>query len=383
MRAHPFTIVFAGGGSGGHVYPALAIAEALRKNMEELGIPFRMIRMGPRDGYETLFENQGVLIAPIAAGKMRRYASFQNFLDVPKFFVGLCQALFKLFFIMPEVVFSKGGTGALPVVFAAWFYRIPVAIHESDAKPGLTNLFSARFSRKVFISFEDAAQYFRPEKTLFTGTPVRPELFINKTTKELAKETLGFSSSHPLVLVLGGSQGSQRVNDFILANLPALLAESQILHQTGVANLAEVQALSRAAIMDKAFNNRYKAVDYFTDKEGDRMGIALTAADLVVARAGSGTIAEIAAFGIPALLIPLAESANNHQNLNAYAFAKTGAAVVIEESNLLPGIFLGQLKSILENDAVRVKMGAAARGFFIPGAAEKIAEEILALGTGR
>jgi UDP-N-acetylglucosamine--N-acetylmuramyl-(pentapeptide) pyrophosphoryl-undecaprenol N-acetylglucosamine transferase len=372
-----FRIVFAGGGSGGHVYPTLAVIDALQKRFIELGMAAQMIRMGPRDGYETLFVNRGVLITPIVAGKVRRYFSLENFIDVPKLFIGFLQALFKLFSIMPDVVFSKGGTGALPVVFAAWCYRIPVAIHESDARPGLTNLASARFAKKVFVSFERAASHFNPQKTEVVGTPIRSELLAEKTTKDLAKDALGFSSSHPLTLILGGSQGSQRINDFILANLMEIIKETQVLHQTGIANLAEAQKLSRAALIDESFKNRYQPVGYF-DKN---LNLALTAADIVIARAGSNTLAEIAMFGIPAVLIPLADAANDHQRTNAYEFAKNGAAIVIEEANLLPGIFLGQLKKILSDDALRAKMAAASAQFFIPNAAEKIAQELLRLGA--
>lgn len=367
------SIVFAGGGSGGHVYPTIAAIEALRANCEGAGISLRMTRMGPDDGYATLFENQGVAVSPIVAGKVRQYASLQNILDIPKFFIGLIQALFKLFIVMPDVIFSKGGTGALPVVIAGWFYRIPIIIHESDAIPGRTNRASARFATSILVSFEAAAAYFSEKKTFFTGTPVRSELLVQRTTKELAKETLGFSSSQPLTLVIGGSQGAQRINEFILENLPAISKETQILHQTGIANLAEVQKLSRAAVIDESFRNRYQAIGYLTDN----LITALTAADIIITRAGSNTIFEAASFGLPSILIPITASANDHQRANAYEFAETGAAVVIEEDNLLPGIFIGQLKNILTDKALYQKMSTAAQKFFKPDAADKIALEIL------
>jgi UDP-N-acetylglucosamine--N-acetylmuramyl-(pentapeptide) pyrophosphoryl-undecaprenol N-acetylglucosamine transferase len=372
-----FNIVFAGGGSGGHVYPTLAVIEALRKRMAELNVPLTMTRMGPDDGYDTLFKNQGVKISSLVSGKIRRYASAANFVDAPKFVIGFIQALFKLFFHMPDVVFSKGGTGALPVVMAAAFYRIPIAIHESDATPGLTNLFSARYAKKVFVSFSAAGSHFAADKVVVTGTPVRDEILNGKTTKELAKENLGFSSSNPLTLILGGSQGSKRINDFILANLKEMVNISQVLHQTGVANLAEVQQLSRAALIDDMSKNRYQAIGYFQDN----MGLAFNAADLIIMRPGS-TLSEIAAYGLPAILIPLAESANDHQRVNAYEFAKLGGAVVIEESNLLPGIFLNQLKTILTNNDLRTRMSESSAKFFIPGAAEKIVEELMAISAG-
>jgi len=377
MENTKFRLVLAGGGSGGHVYPMLAVLDAFQNRFRELNLPVEVTRMGPNDGYDVLFKNRGVYISHVSGGKLRRYLSLANFTDIPKFFIGFLQALFKLYFIMPDVIFSKGGTGALPVVVAGWFYRIPVAIHESDANPGLTNLFSAFFAKKIFVSFERATGSFYPGKTEVVGSPLRGEMITGATTKELAKETLGFSSSDPLLLVLGGSQGSTRINDFVLANLMALAKETQVLHQTGIANFAEVQKLSHAALVDESFKNRYQPIGYFEKN----MGLALTAADLVITRAGSNVIFEIAAFGVPAILVPLAESANGHQRINAYEFAKTGAAVVIEEGNLLPGIFFGQLKAILGDADLRAKMSAAAKGFFKPGAAEKIAQTLLQLGA--
>lgn len=361
-----FTIVFAGGGSGGHVYPMLAVIDALRAHMDELKLRYRLIRMGPSDGYGSLFEQHGVILSPVAGGNSHNYA---------KFLVGFVQSLFRLFFLMPDAIFSKGGTGALPVVAAGWFYRIPVVIHDSDAVPGRTNRASARFAKKIFVSFEAAAAYFDPRKTEVSGTPVRGDLLAGRTTKELAKETLGFKSSDLLLLILGGSQGAQRLNLFILENLGEIVNVAQVLHQAGVANLADVQKLSQAALVDESFRNRYHAVD-FLDKD---MGTALAAADLAVARAGSSTIFELAAFGIPAILIPIPELANDHQRANAYAYADTGAAMVIEEANLLPGLFLNQLKALFADQSAREKMGSAAKRFFTPDAAEAIAVEILSV----
>jgi UDP-N-acetylglucosamine--N-acetylmuramyl-(pentapeptide) pyrophosphoryl-undecaprenol N-acetylglucosamine transferase len=368
-----FRIVLAGGGSGGHIYPLLAVADEIARKSVEMQFTCEMTYLGPRDSYAPLFESRGIVIDSIAVGKLRRYFSIENFLDAPKFLIGFIQALWKLYRIMPDAIFSKGGTGALPVVVAGWFYRIPVAIHESDAVPGLTNAVSARFARKIFVSFPDAAERFDARKVVVTGTPIREELLTNRPKPELAKESLGFSSSHPLMLILGGSQGSMRINNFIVTNLPEIMKMTQVLHQTGIANFLEVQKLAHAALIDQpADGNRYVPINYFTDK----METAYAAADIVVCRGGAG-IFEIASFGKPAILIPIAESANDHQRANAYAFAEAGAGVVIEESNLLPGIFLNQLKSILTDDNRRAKMADASAKFFVPDAAKKIADEIL------
>ncbi len=376
-ESEKFLIVFTGGGSGGHVYPLLAVAEALKRKLAALNAPYEYFYMGPKDAYAALLAQQGMTMRPITAGKMRRYLSFQNIIDIPKFFIGLVQAFWKMYVIMPDVVFSKGGTGALPVVIAAWFYRIPIAIHESDAQPGLTNLASAYFARKIFVSFARAAAYFDPSLTVITGAPLRNELFEGRTTRELAKENLGFDPAKPLTIVLGGSQGSVRINEFVLANFTKFLTETQVLHQTGPANFTDVQKLSRAALLDAGTENRYEAIGYFDNN----MAIALTAADLAVTRSGS-SVFELAAFGLPAILIPLAGSANGHQLVDAYEFSKTGAGVVIEENNLLPGIFFGQLHQILSNADLRAKMSAASSQFFVPGAADAIAGDIIGLVAG-
>lgn len=369
-----FLMVFTGGGSGGHVYPLIAVSEALKKRLVTLNAPYEYFYMGPNDQYSALLVQQGMTMRPIAAGKLRRYFSVLNILDIPKFVIGFIQALWGLYVIMPDIVFSKGGTGSLAVVIAAWFYRIPVLIHESDAQPGLNNLLSSRFSREIFVSFDRAAKYFNPSITKVVGSPLRSDLLTQRTTRELAKENLGFDPSKPLVLILGGSQGSARINEFMLANFTELLKRTQVLHQTGQANFADVEKLARAALLETGTESRYQAVPYFSGN----MAMAMTAADIVVSRSGS-SVFELAAFGLPAILIPLAESANGHQLIDAEEFAKTGAAIVIEEGNLLPGIFFGQLDRILSDGTLRSRMSEASAKFFIPGAAEAIAGDIIAI----
>lgn len=376
-----FRVVFTGGGSGGHVYPIIAVAEALQRRLAELNAPAEFDYLGPKDEYSALLAGHGITIHAISSGKIRRYMSAQNFLDAPKFVIGFLQALFTLYFIMPDVIFSKGGTGALPVVVAAWFYRIPVAIHDSDAQPGLTNVTSGRFATKVFLSFARAAAFFAQGKVEVTGSPLRAELLGERPSKESAKEMMGFDKSQPLILILGGSQGAMRINEFILGNVQQFIGIASVLHQTGAGNFDDVQKLSKVALASAPITFRYVPVPYFSGggQTGDML-TALTAADLVVARSGS-SVCEFAAFGLPAILIPLTESANDHQRVDAYEFANAGAAVVIEEANLLPGIFFAQLKNILGNDEQRAKMSAASSAFFIPGAAEKIADGLMMISS--
>jgi UDP-N-acetylglucosamine--N-acetylmuramyl-(pentapeptide) pyrophosphoryl-undecaprenol N-acetylglucosamine transferase len=374
MADQTFRVVLTGGGSGGHTYPLLAVAEALRKRAAAQQFDIALTYLGPNDAYAPVLKKAGVTMDFVAAGKIRRYLSFSNLTDIPKFFIGFCQAIVKLYLIMPDVVFSKGGTGAFPVVLAARWYRIPVAIHDSDAKPGLTNIVSSFFAKRIFISFDAAGKYFNPNITTRTGVPVRQELFANPTTRELAKETLGFDPAKPLILVVGGSQGAERINNFMIANLAAILNETQVLHQAGPTNIAEVKLLSDAALLETSFENRYEVVGYFDDTN---MALALTAADLAIARAGSTTLFEFGAFGVPAILIPLESGSNGHQRMNAYDFTKNGAGVVIEEQNLFPGIFLTELKKIIDDPDLRQKMSAASKQFFAPNAADAIVDGIL------
>lgn len=365
-----------GGGSGGHVYPLIAVSEALEKISNQNGSFVELYYFGPSDQYGALMSAAGARMRSIASSKIRRYFSLANLIDIPKFFIGILQALWKLFWVMPDVLFSKGGPGALPVVFVAWFYRIPVIIHESDAAPGTTNLISAKFAQRVAVSFDRSSNYFDPRKTAVTGNPLRADLSAIDADKTTAKQQLGFDPSKPLILVLGGSQGSKRINEFILTVLGNLLNLTQVMHQTGTTNYMETVNLSKAALSEAGPSAlQYKPVAYL-EKE---LRLALAAADLVVARAGSGTIFEIAANKKPSILIPLMEAANDHQRINAYEFSAKGAAVVIEEPNLLPEVFIGQVSNLLQNTETLDRMSVAAGEFAKLQAAEEIAKEIISL----
>lgn len=378
-------IALTGGGTGGHIYPLIAVVEKLERMSIEKKFLMEIRYFGSNDMFRPALEYAGVKISPVLAGKMRRYFSFLNLIDIPKICIGFIQALFKMYWFMPDILFSKGGSGSFPVVLVAWFYRIPIIIHDSDAQPGLNNLFSARFAKRIAVSFERALNYFDPQKTACVGNPTRSFLLSDKPDQALAKEKLGFDSEKPLVLFWGGSQGAKRLNDLVITDLKDLVKDTQILHQTGITNFPEVQSLSKSAAPE-IFSKRtvpgdtiikekisYLPVPYL---EPEELKLALSAADLVVARAGSN-IFEIAAFSKPAILVPLSESANDHQRLNAYEFAKTGAAKVIEETNLLPGIFLSEIRDTLKNKELLGRMSLASGNFFKPQAAEVLAEEIL------
>jgi len=377
MKQKKIRVLLTGGGTGGHIYPLIAVAAELQMTASQSGLDLRLRYLGSAGSYRRVLQDNGIKVGKIWSSKLRRYFSFKNFIDFPKFGLSLIQALFKVLWLMPDVVFSKGGPSALAVVLAARFYRIPVIIHESDARPGLTNLITARYARVVTTAFPEAKAYFRRVRgeIVNVGNPVRRYLLSEEISQTWAKSFLGFDPNLPLILVLGGSQGSERINNFILGILPSLLGLSQVLHQTGRGNYERVvQAFSiLSSDITEELKKRYQVVDYF---EKD-MRIVLAAADLVVSRAGSGGIFEIAAFRRPSILIPLPEAANGHQSENAAEYSKTGAAMVIEESNLLPHLFLNQVTNLFNDPNQLTQMSQAALAFYKPSAALNLAQILL------
>lgn len=381
-------ILLTGGGSGGHIYPLLAVAEYLKSLTAESGASRAEISyLGPAHPLNEEFKKLDIKTYKLFSSKFRRYFSFLNLLDVPKFFLSFFQALWRLYFLMPDVVFSKGGPGAFAVVLAARFYFIPVMIHESDAIPGLTNRLSSSFAKRIGVSFKNAVDFFPVSKTILVGNPVRKELSSGFVETREAKEKLGFNPREPLILILGGSQGAQTMNNFVFDNLEELLKVAQICHQVGEANFEKSQETVSAISREPGLTarNRCKTIGNFNAQE---LKIGMSAADLIISRAGAGAIFEIAAFGKPSILIPLDGSANNHQKINAYEYAETnslpdgqGAAVVIEEANFKTNIVLVQIKKILSNESLRQEMFEAAKKFARVNAAEIIAKEILILAN--
>lgn len=375
--ARKLRVLLTGGGTGGHIYPIIAVAQKLRGWAEKNGIEPDFRYYGQPGEYGPVLQSAGIRISEIASSKLRRYFSPLNFWDFFRFIFGFFQSLFKMYWFMPEVIFSKGGPGALSVVFASKFYLIPLAVHESDAIPGLTNKISARSAEFVDVAFSLAEKYLKTKGEMHVvGNPVREELLL-QVPQEQAKSEFGFDSKKPLILFLGGSQGSASLNDFVLANLEGLLSDHQVLHQVGKEKFADFKLQYEFASKNFSpiLTANYKYIDYL-DKD---LGKAMDAADVIISRAGAGAIFEIAAKGKPSILIPFPNAAADHQKENAYQYAETGAASVIEEGNLLPSILINQLDRILNNSDIKTKMSAVARDFYQADAAEKISNHILSL----
>ncbi len=368
-------ILFTGGGTGGHIFPIIAIAREIRRIYSN-GEKLEFFYIGPEDQFASiLFSQEGIKVKKIMAGKIRRYfdlkSLFQNIIDLLfKIPIGFFQAFFYIFFLAPDLIFSKGGYGSIPAVLAGWILWVPIFLHESDATPGLSNRFLSKFALKVFVSFAKT-EYFPPKKMILTGNPIRKELLAG--SKEEAKNLFKLSYQKPIILILGGSQGAQRINDLILVILPDLLGNFEIIHQCGEKNLKEVKVEANVVIPEE-LKNYYHLFPFLKETE---LAHAFAACDLIVSRAGSGSIFEILATGKPSILIPLPEAAQNHQLKNAYSYAETGATTVIEEENLKPFFFLERIKYLLSHPIELENMAKKSGEFAKPEAAREIAENIV------
>ncbi len=371
-------IVFTGGGTGGHFYPIIAIAEAMRDAVREKHLlEPRLYYLSPTPFDEkALFENDITYIS-IPAGKLRRYFSFSNVTDMFITLIGTIKAIFTLFRLYPDVVMGKGGYGSIPTLIAARLLRIPVIIHESDAKPGRASLFAAKFAKKVAISYDSAAAFFPTNvqnKIARTGIPIRKALM--RIEPEGARQYLKLEKDIPTILVLGGSQGSVKINEILLSALPYLVPFANIINQTGRANLKDVQALSKVILAGNPHIDRYHPIDYLNEVSLQR---AAGIADIVISRAGSNSIAEISVWRKPSIIIPIPELVSHDQRTNAYAYAQTGAAVVIEEENFTSNLLVSEIKRIINDPELAKRMASKSEGFTDKDAARILADELLSI----
>ncbi len=368
-------IVFAGGGTGGHFYPILALIREVKHIAEEERIvDMQLFLMSPSISDESVLRDEGVVPIRVMSGKWRRYWSLLNVVDLARLAAGSISALWNMYLIMPDVVFSKGGYGALPAVIAAIILRIPLVIHESDAVPGKVNLFAARFARRIGIAFKNAAPFFPKEKTALVGVPIRKWIFGGEERE--ARERLDVFSDLPVVGFIGGSQGAQKLNAAILGVLKELTDEFEVLHQTGPVQFADVRQ-EASVIVEFAHKERYHPFGFL---DPDSLRDFYRTSRVIISRAGGSAIYEIAAWGKPSILVPLAHAAQDHQRQNAYEYAAVGAAHVLEEENLTPHLLYAEIKKVLNDEASLEKMGTAAKQFARIDAAELIAREILKIG---
>src|SRR3989338_2564945 len=369
-------ILFTGGGSGGHFYPIISIAEELNDIAKEKRlIELELFYMSPTPYNPGILYEHGITYKKNTAGKLRRnpglLSLLNNFFDLFKMWWGVLTALYQVYKLYPDVIFGKGGYASFPALVAARILQIPVVIDESDTIPGRVNLWAGKWAYKVAVSYREAASFFPTGKVAYTGQPIRKDIALPITSG--AREFLKIEESMPVVLVLGGSQGAQKINDVVLEGLKDLVEKYVVIHQTGKNNVEEAKVTSEAVLFESSHKDRYKAFDYL-----DTLALRMAAgvARVVVSRAGS-TIFEIAAWGVPSIIIPINEKVSRDQHSNAFAYARAGGCEVIEEDNLTVNILASEIERLTTNEVEIEKMKAAAKAFYKPNAARLVAEEIL------
>ncbi|GKU83068.1 undecaprenyldiphospho-muramoylpentapeptide beta-N-acetylglucosaminyltransferase [Niallia sp. NCCP-28] len=321
-------IVFTGGGTAGHVTPNIAIINELNKKDWEIHY------IGSKAGIEKeLIEKIQIPYHSISSGKLRRYLSVENAKDVFKVLKGCLDARKVLKKIKPAVVFSKGGFVSVPVVIAASMLKIPVIIHESDLTPGLANKIALRFSSKIFTSFDETINYLPKEKSTVIGSPIRKDILTGSAVK--GRIFLDFTSTKPIITVMGGSLGARKINEVIRENLEELTQQYQIVHLCGKGNIAA----------EYTNNKNYKQLEYVHEELAD----ILAATSLVITRGGSNAIFEFLALKLPMLIIPLSKlQSRGDQILNAKSFTKKGFSLTLEEEEITSQTFLAKLAELDE-----------------------------------
>jgi UDP-N-acetylglucosamine--N-acetylmuramyl-(pentapeptide) pyrophosphoryl-undecaprenol N-acetylglucosamine transferase len=361
-------LVLVGGGTGGHFYPLMAIAEALRDRDRQAGQESELIYMGPSMYHEASLSALNIRFVSCPAGKKRNYFSLANYFDIFVTGWGVMVAFCKLLRLYPDAVMSKGGYTSVPVVLAAWLLRIPIVVHESDAVPGRANLLAARFATSITVAYAEVAEGFRGKKVTEVGMP------ISRAMRESGADpfgTLGIVKDRPVVLVTGGSSGAERINNFVIGALPQLLTKFTVVHQVGDAHVEKVSSTAASFFADQTVLSHYYV---FGSLSQARFAAAIEAASLVVTRAGSTTLFEIAVKGKPAIVVPIPEDISRDQRSNAYAYARVTGATVLEEHNLSDDILAAEINRILDDASVRAEMAAGAKSLTVGEAAYTLAD---------
>lgn len=328
-------IVLTGGGTGGHVTPNIALLPSLAKNKYDIHY------IGSKNGIEKeIVSGFDIPYYSISTGKLRRYLDFKNVTDAFRIVKGVGDAVKIIKKISPDVIFSKGGFVSVPVVLAGKLCGVPVIIHESDITSGLANKIAMPFATAVCVAFPEAIETVEKNKAVLTGTPIREELFSGKRSEGL--NHCGFKDDKPVILMIGGSQGSKKLNSYLRESLGVLLKKYNVVHICGKGNL-EQSLLNTSG---------YKQLEYVKDELPHIFALA----DLIISRAGANSIYEILALKKPNLLIPLSkEVSRGDQILNADSFSKQGFSLVMQESDLTAGTLTGSIEKLFSSKSSYIK----------------------------
>ncbi len=375
----------AGGGSGGHVTPVVAVLRELRKIEPDTEIRFWVDHAFEKQARTVMGGyDDSIRVDTIVSGKLRRYhhlkwwqqlmkfrtITLPNIIDVVKVSVGFMQCLCKLIAWRPDVVFTKGGYVCLPVGLAAHVLRIPLVIHDSDAHPGLTNRVLARWADAIGTGAPLKFYPYPREISQYVGVPIMEDFVpYSDERRRDVKVKLGFDPTRPLVVVTGGGLGARRINDAVVAMLSQLTKQTNVILITGAQQYSDI----RARVPNDT--SKVHIHDFISSGLVDMLG----AADIVVARAGATTILELAALAKPTILVPNGYLTGGHQLKNAAVYEEKGAVKVIDELQLddHPKVLVQAIEALLADRAAMARMGAAFLAFAHPHAARDMAEMIV------
>ena len=321
-------IILTGGGTAGHVTPNIALLDSLKEN------DFEVSYIGSYNGIEkSLIEKENIPYYGIATGKLRRYFDLKNFTDIFRVLKGYFESKKLLKELKPDIVFSKGGFVAVPVVRAAAKLKIPCVIHESDMTPGLANRLCIPVAAKVCCNFPETVSMCPANKAVYTGSPIRSQLFDGD--RERGRVLCGFDTDKPVIMIIGGSQGAASINQNVRECLDRLLDRFNIVHLCGKDKVDNMMLDIKG----------YKQFEYLNDELKDVYALA----DIVISRAGANAIMEILALSKPNILIPLASGSRGDQLLNAASFEEKGYSMVIKEEALDPGCMIDTIDKLYES----------------------------------
>jgi UDP-N-acetylglucosamine--N-acetylmuramyl-(pentapeptide) pyrophosphoryl-undecaprenol N-acetylglucosamine transferase len=365
-------ILFVGESAAGHLSPIVAVYEEIKKIIknEKYSESLEFMLISSKSHFlREILEGTEMQYKVIQAARHRNSFSLQIIFDFFRFIAGFFQSVYYVYNYMPDIIFSKGGYVSFPIVLIGWIFRIPIIIHESDAVAGPIDKFMFRFAKRVAVSFSDSKGVYNSPKVFFSGNPVRS--FITKGNRQEALKNFVLDEKKPIILIMGGSEGAEEINNLVLEILPSLLRNYQIIHQCGVGNYEKVKAVVEKLNIPNL--NDYHLFAFFKE----RIANAYAVCDLVVSRAGANTVSEIMAVGKPSILIPLASAISDKQKKNAYHYSQPGASVLLSEKNLKPHLLLNVINDIFHNQLKTMEMKRAARKLAHLEAAKRVAEEIM------
>jgi len=373
------TACFTGGGTAGHVFPGLAVMDSFENLCREKGLESDFFWIGSSSGMEKiLLKGKGITFFGIQAGKLRRYFSFRNFIDIFKILAGAIASFYILIKKRPAIIFSKGGYVSVPPVLAGKILGIPVVTHESDYTPGLATRINKRFSKLIMLSFEETKKFFNEReynKLCFTGNPVRKMFY--DANSDSGKKAASVIENIPVIMVIGGSLGAREINGLIEKLLPQLLKDYYVIHQSGSNELSKDISMS---MLSEDLKKRYKRYPFI----GNELADLIAASDIVISRAGAGLIWELAAVGKASILIPLRGKGTRGDQIQNAGFLKSKeAAIVLDDEEINPDILYSKIVSLILDKELMKNMENKIKKLSKPESADYISQKLFENMAGK